>query len=539
MSAAEKKPLVGQGKAAPETPMDLRRLHLWQIQPVRDVLVVASLVGVLYLGWVLSMLTVPVLLALALAYLFDPVVRRVSRRLRVPRSVATGMIISGSVMVVAVPSLLGITFAVFQGVAYAGRIGEQAVLLQKVAMEPKNPAHIEALGAGGWRTLGRYVRDFELGNLGAIKPNGVEGEAGTQGPGPGPAPETGPAPGPAPGLTPGPVIESNTPDVPSGASGGGVAPTEGQATDVAADSAADPAADPSNGAVEGEEHGVRGVIDSGKELFDQKVAWLVGWARDNAGTIGRAMRQLFGTGADALGLVAGFVKSVTLLVFSLFLTIFFFFFFSSQWQGVSETLLSLIPAANREKAIGLLSKMDTVIAAFIRGRLTIMAVMAGLYVVAYWVIGVPAPLIVGLIVGLLSAVPYMALIGIPLSIALMFLMPVGEPHSFWYVILVPTLTYWVIQLSDDYIWTPLIQGKATDMDTPTILFAVLAGGILAGIYGVLLAIPIGACFKIVLKEVLIPRFRAWADGRARDFLPISGEHAEPEVPTPEQGQLGG
>ena len=169
-----------------------------------------------------------------------------------------------------------------------------------------------------------------------------------------------------------------------------------------------------------------------------------------------------------------------------------------------------------------------------------MAVMAGLYVVAYWVIGVPAPLIVGLIVGLLSAVPYMALIGIPLSIALMFLMPVGEPHSFWYVILVPTLTYWVIQLSDDYIWTPLIQGKATDMDTPTILFAVLAGGILAGIYGVLLAIPIGACFKIVLKEVLIPRFRAWADGRARDFLPISGEHAEPAaVPAPEQGQLGG
>lgn len=523
MSEAGKTP-KRENREPGETSPDLRRLHLWQIQPVRDVLVVASVVGILYLGWVLSMLTVPVLLALTLAYLFDPVVRRVSRRLRVPRSVATGMIISGSVMVVAVPSLLGVTFAVFQGVAYAGRIGEQAVLLQKVAMEPKNPAHLEALGAGGWRTLGRYVRDFELGNLGAINPKGTESEsidAGAAGPtgtsGPGPSPT------PAPVLTPGPVMESNAPDVPAAAAGEGVAPDEGAA-----------------GTQAEEEHGVRGVIDSGKELFDQKVAWLVGWARDNAGTIGRAMRQLFGTGADALGLVAGFVKSVTLLVFSLFLTIFFFFFFSSQWQGVSETLLSLIPAANREKAIGLLSKMDTVIAAFIRGRVTIMAVMAGLYVVAYWVIGVPAPLIVGLIVGLLSAVPYMALIGIPLSIALMFLMPVGEPHSFWYVILVPTLTYWVIQLSDDYIWTPLIQGKATDMDTPTILFAVLAGGILAGIYGVLLAIPIGACFKIVLKEVLLPRFRAWADGRARDFLPISGEHAEPEaVPAPEQGQLGG
>ena len=53
---------------------DWRTRHLWEIQPVRDGLVVASILGVLYLGSVLSFVTVPLLLAMALAYLFEPVV---------------------------------------------------------------------------------------------------------------------------------------------------------------------------------------------------------------------------------------------------------------------------------------------------------------------------------------------------------------------------------------------------------------------------------------------------------------------------------
>jgi predicted PurR-regulated permease PerM len=58
------------------------------------------------------------------------------------------------------------------------------------------------------------------------------------------------------------------------------------------------------------------------------------------------------------------------------------------------------------------------------------------------------------------------------------------------------------------------------MDTPTIVFASLAGGALMGVYGLLIAIPLAACLKILLREIFWPRFKAWAEGRARDFLPI-------------------
>ncbi|MFN8730839.1 MAG: hypothetical protein ACK5Z4_13375, partial [Planctomyces sp.] len=59
---------------------DWRTLHVWQLQPVRDVLLLALVAWLVYLGYVLSVVTVPLLLAMALAYLFEPVVAYLTRR---------------------------------------------------------------------------------------------------------------------------------------------------------------------------------------------------------------------------------------------------------------------------------------------------------------------------------------------------------------------------------------------------------------------------------------------------------------------------
>jgi predicted PurR-regulated permease PerM len=84
----------------------------------------------------------------------------------------------------------------------------------------------------------------------------------------------------------------------------------------------------------------------------------------------------------------------------------------------------------------------------------------------------------------------------------------------------PTLFYFVGQMLDDYIWTPMIQGKSTGLDTPVILFASIAGGALFGVFGLLIAIPLAACAKILIQEIFWPRFKDWAEGRSADPLPI-------------------
>jgi len=92
--------------------------------------------------------------------------------------------------------------------------------------------------------------------------------------------------------------------------------------------------------------------------------------------------------------------------------------------------------------------------------------------------------------------------------------------AIWWILLAPTAIYFAGQMLDDYVLTPAIQGPATDMDTPTVLFASIAGGILAGFYGLLVAIPVAACLKIVVRALVWPKFDAWARGEANDPLPL-------------------
>jgi predicted PurR-regulated permease PerM len=121
-------------------------------------------------------------------------------------------------------------------------------------------------------------------------------------------------------------------------------------------------------------------------------------------------------------------------------------------------------------------------------------------------------------------VPFLGIIGIPLSIGLLFLEQLGVPEAsrmtWWGVILWPSLVFGIVQALDGWILTPLIAGKATNLDPVTIFVAVLAGGSVLGAYGMLLAVPVAACIKITLQEVVLPNILAWAHGEAKDPLPF-------------------
>ncbi len=121
----------------------------------------------------------------------------------------------------------------------------------------------------------------------------------------------------------------------------------------------------------------------------------------------------------------------------------------------------------------------------------------------------------------LVIIPYASSMATPLVILLMCLDPPSVWHGeWWWIVGGPILVLGINQFTDDYLLNPRIQGKRTNMDIPTILFASIAGGALAGVYGLLVAIPTAACVKILLNEVFWPRFRAWSQGQAPDILPI-------------------
>ncbi|MFO0861414.1 MAG: AI-2E family transporter [Phycisphaerales bacterium] len=409
-------------------PIDWKTLRLWQIQPVRDVLLVLMVVGIFYLGYLASVVTVPILLALLLAYLFEPAVAWMVSKKVASRRVSALLIVLFASLVIVVPTVLGATFAVVQGLRFTATTTRNVDLLIKSVEKPDDEQLRAGINSEGW---GR-VRDF------LVEANKKR-------------------------------LEAKNPEHESEAAG----------------------------------------------LLQSCLIWL----RNNSQEIGK---QAALTSVGAFGLAMNALRSLVFLIFGAALTAFFFYFFCTGWGRVLAFWESLIPEKRKWRVIDLVAKMDRVIAGFVRGRIIICALIGVWATLGYWIIGAPAPLVFGPLVGALFIVPYVHSLMVPIVIIAMAIDPSGVAWqaTWWWILLGPVLVYMSCQMLDDYLLTPTIQGNTTGMDTPTIVFASFAGGALMGVYGLLIAIPVAACIKILLHEVFWPRFKAWAEGRARDFLPI-------------------
>lgn len=203
---------------------------------------------------------------------------------------------------------------------------------------------------------------------------------------------------------------------------------------------------------------------------------------------------------------------------------FYFFFFSLWFPEVRAFASSLIPDDGKTNTMTLLHKMDAAVAGFVRGRIVIAFIMAVVLVVGWMIVGVPYAILLGIGVGIFCAVPFLGLIGIPLSVGLLFLDQLGVPEAermaWWGIIVWPILVFAIVQALDAWVLTPLIAGRATNLDPVTIFVAVLAGGSVLGAYGMLLAIPVAACIKILIQERLLPKIHAWTRGEVDDPLPF-------------------
>src|SRR5262245_2062397 len=86
--------------APPASPPLVARMHLWEFQAVRDALVILALVGIVWIGYAMRAVTVPLLVALGLAYLFEPLVAMLTRRFQASRpAVVAGLIFTIGVVV--------------------------------------------------------------------------------------------------------------------------------------------------------------------------------------------------------------------------------------------------------------------------------------------------------------------------------------------------------------------------------------------------------------------------------------------------------
>jgi len=224
------------------------------------------------------------------------------------------------------------------------------------------------------------------------------------------------------------------------------------------------------------------------------------------------------------GDIAGFVFGMLSLLFAAALVPFYFYFFSVHFPDIVGFLDSLVPVGGKGEVHRLAGQMDAAVAGFVRGRIVIAVIMAVLFTIGWAFCGVPYALTLGVAAGVLAVVPYLSgvvlLLAVPMLAVAQLQLPEAERMSMLWVVLGPTIVFAAVQALEGNVLTPIIAGRATNLDPVTVFVAILAGGSVAGVYGMLLAIPLAACAKIVIKEVALPRIRAWAAGTVSDPLPL-------------------
>lgn len=173
------------------------------------------------------------------------------------------------------------------------------------------------------------------------------------------------------------------------------------------------------------------------------------------------------------------------------------FYLLRDWDVMMERIRDVLPRRIEPTVVHLAGECDDVLSAFLRGQLLIMFLLGVIYTIGLLIVGIDLALLLGMIAGLASVVPYMGfIIGITAaSIAAM--VQFGD----WVHLLGVFAVFGVGQALEGMILTPLLVGDRIGLHPVAVIFAILAGGQLAGFVGVLLALPVAAVIMVLLRHM--------------------------------------
>jgi predicted PurR-regulated permease PerM len=175
------------------------------------------------------------------------------------------------------------------------------------------------------------------------------------------------------------------------------------------------------------------------------------------------------------------------------------FYWTLDGERMVRTGMLRFPAERRESWYHLISEMETKVGAYIRGVFILSLVVGVLAAIAYWLIGLPSVLVLGLLAGVFEAVPVVGpILGAVLPALLALSLAPGK--LIWVV--VATI---VIQQAEGNLLVPRVMDKAVGVSPIVTILAIVAFSTLFGLPGAVLAIPLAALIQILLNHVVTQR----------------------------------
>lgn len=172
------------------------------------------------------------------------------------------------------------------------------------------------------------------------------------------------------------------------------------------------------------------------------------------------------------------------------------FYLLRDWDILVEKIRELLPVKIEPSISKWAKESDEVLGSFMRGQLLVMICLSFIYSIGLYAVGLEYGLLIGVIAGMVSFVPYLgSAVGITLATAMMWLQT-GEVLDLALV----SVVFVVGQMAEGMLLTPLLVGDRIGLHPVAVIFAVLAGGQLFGFLGILLALPVSAVLAVALRH---------------------------------------
>jgi predicted PurR-regulated permease PerM len=202
------------------------------------------------------------------------------------------------------------------------------------------------------------------------------------------------------------------------------------------------------------------------------------------------------SGVLGAGAVLLDVLSSTLIV--LVLTVYFL----ADLPRLRRGMYRMVPNTRRPRVILIGDEVFAKVGAYVLGIMVLCVIAGAAALVWTLTFGVPFPLLLAIMVMLLDVIPVVgtSLAGIVVTlVALTVSLPVGLATAGFFV---------VYRFIEDYVLVPRIIGRAVKVPALLTVVALLLGGVLLGVVGAIVAIPVAAAVLLVVREVLVPRLDA-------------------------------
>jgi len=218
---------------------------------------------------------------------------------------------------------------------------------------------------------------------------------------------------------------------------------------------------------------------------------LTQWAQQNLPTlaqhlVGRLMTIL----GSAIGLVNTLLNLVLIPVIAAYLTI--------DFHKVVRTLRALVPRPVLPTLETVISEINDVLGVFLRGQLLVAMALGAMYTGGLLLAQTPLALVIGPLAGMLALVPYLGFIS---GLGLALIVTLLEHPDLWHFLGV-VITFVVAHNVEGWFLTPRLLGRRVGLHPVWVFVALLLGAQLFGIPGMVVAVPVAAALRVVLRHAV-------------------------------------